>query len=96
MSEPFEIVEPVERFLDARKSVAAGFENPRQGRQIRRNQALWLAGAAVAISTLILVDVLSPPELASDTPSQHQVSSRQPGSDPLAVPAAPGLNPYMQ
>ena len=91
MSEPFEIVDPVERFLDARKSVAAGVENPRQGRQIRPNQALWLAGAAVfAISTLILVDVLSPPELASDTPSQHQASSRQPGSDPLAVPAAPG------
>jgi hypothetical protein len=55
MSEPFEIVDPVERFLDARKSVATGFENPRQGRPIRRNQALWLAGAAVfAISTLIL------------------------------------------
>jgi hypothetical protein len=91
MSEPFEIVDPVERFLDARKSVAAGFENPRQGRQIKPNQALWLAGAAVfAISTLILVDALTPPELASDTPSQHQVSSRQPGSDPLAVPAAPG------
>jgi Bacterial SH3 domain len=88
MSEPFEIIDPVERFLDARKSVAAGLENPRHGRQIRPNQALWLAGAAVfAISTLILVDV--PPELASDTPSQHQVSSRQPGSDPLAVPAVP-------
>jgi hypothetical protein len=100
MSEPFEIIDPVERFLDARESVAAGFENPRQGRQIRRNQALWLAGAAVAISALILVDVLSPPvegtfpsrlnkQLASEPPSQHQVSSRQPGSDPLAVPAAP-------
>lgn len=97
MSEPFEIVDPVERFLDARESVAAGFEKPGQGRQIRPNPVLWLAGAAVfAISTLILVEALSPgiegafasrpnKQLASDTALQHHVSSRQPGSDPSAL-----------
>jgi len=57
MPEPFEIVDPLERFVAAREeAVSAGIDTARQGRQIRPNQALWLAGAAiVAISTLILV-----------------------------------------
>jgi SH3-like domain-containing protein len=101
MPESFEIVDPLERFVDAREeAVSAGIEIARQGRQIRPNQA-WLAGAAVfAISTLILVDALSPRiggelasgvnnQSASDTAPQHHVSSRQPGSDPPALPASP-------
>jgi hypothetical protein len=62
MPEPFEIVDPLERFVEAREeAVSAGIETARQGRQIRPNQVLWLAGGAVfAISTLILVDALRP------------------------------------
>jgi hypothetical protein len=103
MPEPFEIVDPLERFVEAREeAVSAVIETARQGRQIRPNQVLWLAGAAVfAISTLILMDALRPrvegafaprlnEQLASDTAFRYHVSSRQLGSDPLAlVPAAP-------
>lgn len=96
MPEPFEIVDPLERFVEAREeAVSASIETARRGRQIGPNQALWSAGAAVfAISTLILVDALSPRiggkfiSLASNTAPQNHVSSRQPGSDPPALLAA--------
>jgi hypothetical protein len=102
MSETFDIVDPVEKFVEAREAVALSTETAGQGRHTRMNQALLLAGAALfAISTLILVHTFSPREggefasgvneqSASDTTPQHHVSSRQLGSDPLAlVPAAP-------
>ena len=59
MREPFEIVDPIESFTEAREAVSAGVETSTQGRTMS-NQAL-LAGAAIfAISTLILVNTLSP------------------------------------
>lgn len=99
MSEPFEFVDPLEGFVEAREVVSAGIETARQGSQTRTHQTLWLVGAAVlAISTLIFVDALSPRigrefaskvnnRSASDTAPQHQLLS--PGSDPPAFPAAP-------
>ena len=101
MPEPFEIIDPLERFVEAREAVAPGTEPTRQGWQIRTNQALWLAGAAVfAISTLILVNTLSPriggefasqlhKQSAPDTASQPHVSSPAPPSDPQALTPAP-------
>jgi hypothetical protein len=101
MSETFDIVDPVEKFLEAREAVALSTETAGQGRQTRMNQALLLAGTALfAISTLILVHTLSPRERgefasgvneqsASDATPQHHVSSRQPGSDAPALPASP-------
>jgi len=97
MSEPFEFVDPLEGFVEAREVVSAGIETARQGSQTRTHQTLWLVGAAVfAISTLILVDSISPrmggefaSESASDTPPQHHMSSRQPGSDLPDLPVAP-------
>lgn len=102
MREPFEIIDPLERFVEAREeAVSAGVGTGTWGRQTRRYKALWLAGAAIfAISTLILVNTLSPRirgefasgvnnQSTSDTAPQHHVSSRQPGSDPPVLPAAP-------
>ena len=96
MREPFEIVDPRESFTEAREAVSAGVETSTQGRAIS-NQAL-LAGAAIfAISTLILVNTLSPRmfapkvdnQLASDTAPPRQALSRQPGSDPPDLLVAP-------
>jgi hypothetical protein len=100
MPEPFEIIDPLERFVEAREeAVSAGVETATQDRQSRPKQALWLAGVAIfAISALILVNTLSPRiggefasevnnQSASDTAPQHAVLS-QPGSDP-ALPAVP-------
>ena len=96
MREPFEIVDPRESFTEAREAVSAGVETSTQGRTIS-NQAL-LAGAAIfAISTLILVNTLSPRmfapkvdnQLASDTAPPRQALSRQPGSDPPDLLVAP-------
>jgi hypothetical protein len=96
MREPFEIVDPIESFTEAREAVSAGVETSTQGRTIS-NQAL-LAGAAIfAISILILVNTLSPRmfapkvdnQLASDTASPRHALSRQPGSDPPDLLDAP-------
>lgn len=102
MPEPFEIIDPLERFVEAREeSVSAGVGTATWGRQTRPYKALWLTGAAIfAISTLILVNTLSPRiggefasgvnnQSTSDTAPQHHLSSRQPGSDPPVLPAAP-------
>jgi len=101
MPEPFEIIDPVERFVAAREGLCPGTEPTRQGWQIRTNPALWLVGVAIfAISTLILVYTLSPRiggefasggnnQSASDKAPQHHVSSPQPGSDPPALVAGP-------
>ena len=100
MREPFEIVDPIESFTEARESVSAGVETSTPGRTISY-QALLAGAAIVAISTLILVNTLSPrmfaPEvddqLASDTAAQHHVLSRQPGSDlPVSQLSHRGLN----
>jgi len=99
MREPFEIVDPIESFKEAREAVSARIETANQGRSISY-QAL-LAGAAIfAISTLILVNTLSPRiggefasqvknQLTSDTAPQHHALSRQAGSDPPDLPVAP-------
>jgi SH3 domain-containing protein len=56
MPEPFEIIDPLERFVEAR-----GIGTATGGPQERPYKAIWLAGAAIfAISTLILVNTLSP------------------------------------
>ena len=103
MSEPFEIVDPVERFLEAKEEgVSAGIESAKWGRQNGSNQALWLTGAAVCLITcLMLVYALSPwvrgdfssrlnEQSGSDTVSQPQASSRQSSGDVMAlVPVAP-------
>jgi len=102
MREPFEIIDPIERFVEASEQEgSASVAIATQGRQNRPYKALWLAGAAIlAISTLILVNTLSPRtggevasgmnnQLASDPAPQNHVSSRQPDSDPLVHPAAP-------
>ena len=101
MPEPFEIIDPVERFVEARGAGAPDIEPTRQGWQIRANQALWLAAAGVlAISALILLNTLSPrtggefesqlnKQLAFDMVSQHHESPRQPPSDPQALIPAP-------
>jgi len=102
MPEPFEIIDPLERFAEAREElVSDGIRTARQGRQTRPNQALWLAVAAIfAISTLILVMTLRPRvpgEVASivnnqaafEMAAQRDISSRQLQSDPAALPAVP-------
>jgi hypothetical protein len=100
MPEPFEIIDPLERFVEAREdAVSAGVGTATWGHQTRPYKALWLAGAAIfAISTLILVNTLSPRiggEFASGVNNQSasatapHLSSRQPGSVPPVLPAAP-------
>lgn len=102
MRELFDIIDPMERFAEARdEAVSDGVESATQGRRISPNQALWLAGTAIfAISTLILMSTLSTRiegefasrvnnESGSDTAPQHYVSSREPASNPLALPATP-------
>ena len=97
MSEIFEIIDPVESFLEARQEgFGVGVESPRCG----HNRALWLAGAAVCLfMTLILANTLGPRirgefalqlnrEEASDTVSEHR--PQQPENSDLAlIPAAP-------
>jgi hypothetical protein len=102
MPEPFEIIDPLERFVEAREeAVSAGVRTATRGHQTKPYKALWLAGAAIfAISTLILVNTLSPRiggkfdsgvnnQSTSDTAPQYHVTSRQSGSDPPVLPAAP-------
>ena len=95
MSEIFEIIDPVESFLEARQEgFGVGVEPPRCG----HNRALWLAGAAVClITTLVLVSTLSPRirgELesrlnrqSSDTVSQHPTRQQPENSGPALIPA---------
>ena len=62
MPEPFEIIDPLERFVEAREeAVSAGVGTATGGRQNRPYKPLWFAAAIFAISTLILVNTLSPP-----------------------------------
>jgi hypothetical protein len=102
MREPFEIIDPTERFREAKEEeVSAGVGTATRSRQTRPSKALWLAGAAIfAIGTLILVNSLSPRigrdfdpgvnnQSNSDTAAQPLVSSRQPASDLPVLPAAP-------
>ena len=58
MPETFEIIDPLERFVEAREEAVSGV-----GIAIgsRPHKALWLAGAAMfAISTMILVNTFNP------------------------------------
>jgi hypothetical protein len=102
MSDPFEIIDPVERFAEARaEAVAPGIGTARSGRRPRTHRALWLAGAVLfATCTVILVHIVGPrlegdpasklsQQSVVDTSSQPPVSSRQPGGDPKAlIPAS--------
>jgi hypothetical protein len=86
MSETFEIIDPVEKFVEAREAVSGGIESARRGRSIRTNRALWLAGAAVfAISTLILVHTLSPRVGDALASRLNKQSASDTGSDPQAL-----------
>ena len=59
MREPFEIVDPIESFTEAREAVSAGVETSIPGRTMSY-QALLAGVAIVAISALIFVNTLSP------------------------------------
>ena len=96
--DPFEFIDPVERFAEARAETAAP-GTARDGWRISTHQALWLAGAALfATCTVILVHSVSPrleSEPASKLSQQSalatahpSVSSRQAGGDPKALIAA--------
>jgi hypothetical protein len=86
MSETFEIIDPVEKFVEAREAVSGGIESARQGRATRTNQALWLAGTAVfAISTLILVHTLSPRVGDALASKLNKQSAADTGSEPHAL-----------
>ena len=94
MPEPFEIVDPVERFAEARQeAVSDGLETTRSDSQTRRKQALWWGGAAIyAICALILVTILY--SRAGDNAARIDNSSdtspppsRQPGSNEPALRA---------
>lgn len=96
--DPFEFIDPVERFTEASAEPAAP-GTVRDGWRMSTHQALWLAGAALfATCTAILVHSVSP-KLASEPASKlsqqsalatasHPVSSRQAGGDAKALIAA--------
>jgi hypothetical protein len=101
MSESFEIIDPAEKFREAREEAnSADIETARQGGPTRTKQGLWLAGAAVfSISTLIVIHTLGPrvgefasglnKQSASDRASQPRLLLRQAGTNPQAlIPAS--------
>jgi hypothetical protein len=104
MSESFEIIDPVEKFREAREEAnSANIETARQGGPTRTKQGLWLAGAAVfSISTLIVIHTLGPrvgefasglnKQSASDRASQPRLLSRQGGTNPQALIPAPAAS----
>jgi len=85
MPEPFQIVDPIESFVEAREeSVPGRTDTAKLGAQIKLNRALWWTGAAFfVISTLLLVNTINQ-RIGDD--SDAAPSSRQAASDSQPPP----------
>ena len=88
MPASYEIIDPLERFLEAREeALSEGVEAARQAPHAGPKKLLWLAGVALfAISTLILGNTISPRVGGESVSSVESVSSGVPNHS-----YAPGL-----
>lgn len=92
MPTAFEIIDPLERFVEAREeTLSEDADTASQARQARPKKLLWLAGAALfAIGTLILGNTISPRvggESASSGVTNHSDTAFQ--QQQRSLPAAP-------